>query len=103
VRLFQATCSQSRVSNRFRRFSTQRVPELPPEASTHGVRVNRPEGQMISQVSEVCFTIAMFCHLILNSLPSAWSVAYNPSGEILICREDEDLLCNMVEENKTIP
>jgi hypothetical protein len=36
---FRVTCSQSRVSNRFRRFTTQRVPELArPEASAYGVR-----------------------------------------------------------------
>ena len=40
---------QSRVSNRFRRFTTQSVPELGrPEASVYGVRDNLPEGQMIS-------------------------------------------------------
>ena len=42
-------------------------------------------------------------HSIFDSPPSASSVAYNPSGEILICREGEDLLSNKPEENKTVP
>jgi hypothetical protein len=48
---FRATCSQSRVSNRFRRFTTQRVSELArPEASTHSVRDYLADGQMIIKV-----------------------------------------------------
>jgi hypothetical protein len=38
----------------------------------------------------------------LNSLPSASSLAYNPSGKILICPKYENLLLNTIEENKAI-
>jgi hypothetical protein len=38
----------------------------------------------------------------LNSPPSAWSVAYNPPGEILIRSENEELLRNVIEENKPV-
>jgi hypothetical protein len=36
----------------------------------------------------------------LNSLPSTSSLAYNPSGKILICPKYENLSFNMIEENR---
>jgi len=53
--------------------------------------------------SQLHLTVPNSRHSIFNSLPSASSVAHNPSGEILICREDEDLLFNKPEENKMVP